>query len=47
MTIRCIGSTQHLKNRFGQGYVLEIKLKEMNDEEKNVETDLHEFISKV
>lgn len=23
---RCLGSTQHLKGKFGQGYVLEIKL---------------------
>uniref|UniRef100_A0A8V5G677 Uncharacterized protein n=1 Tax=Melopsittacus undulatus TaxID=13146 RepID=A0A8V5G677_MELUD len=25
---RCIGSVQHLKNRFGKGYVLEIKVKD-------------------
>ncbi|XP_077973323.1 cholesterol transporter ABCA5-like isoform X3 [Styela clava] len=24
--LRCIGSTQHLKDKFGQGYILEIKL---------------------
>uniref|UniRef100_A0A8C6KAS6 Uncharacterized protein n=1 Tax=Melopsittacus undulatus TaxID=13146 RepID=A0A8C6KAS6_MELUD len=26
--LRCIGSVQHLKNRFGKGYVLEIKVKD-------------------
>ena len=27
-TLKCIGTVQHLKNRFGQGYELEIKLKD-------------------
>ena len=27
LIIRCIGTTQHLKDKFGKGYVLEIKLK--------------------
>ena len=25
---RCLGSTQHLKNKYGGGYMLEIKLKQ-------------------
>ena len=27
--LRCLGSTQHLKNKYGGGYVLEIKLRMM------------------
>lgn len=26
-TFRCLGPTQHLKNKFGSGYLLEVKLK--------------------
>lgn len=29
--LRCIGTVQHLKSKFGRGYFLEIKLKEMLD----------------
>lgn len=28
--LRCLGSTQHLKNRYGAGYNLEIKLKQVD-----------------
>jgi len=41
---RCLGSTQHLKSKFGQGYNLEIKLKqrkELDDE------PLRQFVCKV
>ena len=31
---RAIGSTQHLKNRFGSGFTLEVKLSAANDEER-------------
>ena len=30
-SFRCLGTSQHLKNRFGHGYQLEIKLASMND----------------
>eukprot|EP00501_MAST-03F_sp_TOSAG23-6_P000910 GSMAST32.ASY1.ANO1.946.1 assembled CDS len=33
--LQCLGSEQHLKNRFGQGYQLDIKLKEPTTEEIN------------
>ncbi|XP_043933156.1 cholesterol transporter ABCA5-like [Protopterus annectens] len=32
--LRCIGSIQHLKSKYGKGYVLEIKLKEVVAEEQ-------------
>ncbi len=28
MCYRCLGSTQHLKNKYGGGYMLEIKLRQ-------------------
>ena len=31
--MRCIGSVQHLKNKYGAGYVLEVKFKNQNNEE--------------
>nr|QST14978.1 ABCA5 protein [Diaphanosoma celebensis] len=30
--MRCLGTSQHLKNRYGNGYVLEIKLKSLSSE---------------
>jgi len=30
---KCFGSTQHVKNKFGTGYEIEIKLQTLNDEE--------------
>nr|XP_006816828.1 PREDICTED: ATP-binding cassette sub-family A member 5-like [Saccoglossus kowalevskii] len=30
---RCLGSTQHLKDKYGGGYILEVKLKSSDDEE--------------
>ena len=29
--LRCLGSVQHLKNRFGAGYVLEVRLSRGSD----------------
>ena len=29
---KCLGSVQHLKTRFGDGYTLTVKIKEDNDE---------------
>ena len=30
--LRCLGTSQHLKNRYGSGYILEIKLKSLASE---------------
>lgn len=37
---KCLGSTQHLKSKFGNGFVLTIKLKRMNTEVQNNDGDL-------
>jgi len=34
--LRCLGSSQHLKNRFGQGYQIEMKVKHPADEDYDV-----------
>mmetsp|Transcript_25995 Transcript_25995/g.47138 ORF Transcript_25995/g.47138 Transcript_25995/m.47138 type:complete len:648 (-) Transcript_25995:149-2092(-) len=34
--LRCLGSSQHLKNRFGQGYQIEMKVKHPDDEDHDV-----------
>lgn len=34
-SFRCLGSVQHLKTKFGDGYTLTIKLKEMSNNEEN------------
>ena len=33
MLHRCLGSTQHLKNKYGGGYMLEVKLKQRHEAE--------------
>jgi len=30
---RCFGSSQHIKNKFGTGYVIEIKIKTLKEED--------------
>ena len=30
---QCFGSAQHIKNKFGTGYVMEIKIKTLQEEE--------------
>jgi ABC-type multidrug transport system ATPase subunit len=30
---KCFGSAQHIRNKFGTGYVMEIKIKTLQDEE--------------
>lgn len=35
---RCLGSTQHLKNLYGAGYTLEIKLKHYEESYNNIST---------
>nr|CAB3219613.1 ATP-binding cassette sub-family A member 5-like [Phallusia mammillata] len=42
--LKCIGSTQHLKSKFGQGYILEVKLKRVDTDSGKI---LHEFVQKL
>ena len=30
---KCFGSAQHIKNKFGTGYVIEIKIKNLDEDE--------------
>ena len=30
---RCFGSSQHIKNKFGTGYEIEVKVRKISDEE--------------
>lgn len=39
-SFKCIGSTQHLKNKFSQGYTLSIKIKK-SDEEQHLSQDIN------
>jgi ATP-binding cassette subfamily A (ABC1) protein 3 len=32
---KCFGSAQHIKNKFGTGYEIEIKIKKVNEQEIN------------
>ena len=43
---RCIGSSQHLKNKYGSGYMLEVKLstKQDTDTLDDRMTKLHQYI---
>ncbi|XP_064074250.1 cholesterol transporter ABCA5-like [Vanessa tameamea] len=38
--LRCIGSTQHLKNLYGAGYTLEMKIGQQNQKSTMLESDL-------
>ncbi|CAH2093421.1 unnamed protein product [Euphydryas editha] len=38
--LRCIGSTQHLKNLYGAGYTLEMKIGQQNQKNTMVESDM-------
>ena len=44
-TCRCLGPTQHLKNKFGSGYILEIKLKTgvVNESSESVEQRMNQL----
>lgn len=44
---RCIGSTQHLKNKFGQGYIIEIKLENQETDDDASSTRLSSFVKEV
>ena len=43
MYFRCLGSTQHLKNKYGSGYVLVVKCVLEEEDWKNVEDDIFEI----
>lgn len=38
--LRCLGSAQHLKNKFGQGYQIELKLDSVNKDDEDYATNL-------
>ena len=38
---KCFGSAQHIKNKFGMGYVLEIKIKTLDEAELQPIKDLY------
>lgn len=42
--LKCIGSLQHLKNRYGEGYTLLVKIKSSTAHESPQKTNLNEFI---
>lgn len=44
--LKCIGSTQHLKNKYGSGYVLEIKLSSSGSSSVNIQ-NLQEFVTQL
>ncbi|XP_052816309.1 cholesterol transporter ABCA5-like isoform X2 [Mya arenaria] len=47
--MECLGSSQHLKNKYGSGYLLEVKLKSSEDQiflSQNIER-LHDYIRKL
>ena len=46
MYFRCLGSTQHLKNKYGSGYVLVIKCVLEEEDWKEVEDDIFEIFDK-
>jgi len=41
--LKCLGSTQHLKNKYGSGYVLVVKCVLEEEDWKNVEDDIFEI----
>ena len=43
MYFRCLGSTQHLKNKYGSGYVLVVKCVLEDEDWKVVEDDIFEI----
>lgn len=42
---KCLGSTQHLKNKFGEGFILTVKLSKRKPTDSNEQTDSEEMIS--
>mmetsp|Transcript_3366 Transcript_3366/g.4864 ORF Transcript_3366/g.4864 Transcript_3366/m.4864 type:complete len:1961 (-) Transcript_3366:133-6015(-) len=41
--LRCLGSAQHLKTRFGQGYQVELKIKDVEEEDEDYTTILSQL----
>lgn len=40
---KCLGSTQHLKNKFGEGFVLTLKLKRLSEDIEFARTESQEM----
>lgn len=40
---KCLGSSQHLKNKFGEGFVLTVKLKRLLIEDREVDQSQEMF----
>jgi len=34
---KCFGSSQHIKNKFGEGYLIEVKIRSPKGEEDDIE----------
>jgi len=45
--LRCLGSSQHLKNRFGQGYQIEMKVKHPDDGDHDVLNATRKILQKL
>ncbi|XP_053686916.1 phospholipid-transporting ATPase ABCA1-like [Sabethes cyaneus] len=43
--LKCLGSTQHLKNRFSQGFMINVKMQKSDDLKSNI-SDVKDFIKK-
>lgn len=41
---KCLGSTQHLKNKFGEGFVLTLKLKRISSDVEFARTESQEML---
>lgn len=42
---KCLGSTQHLKNKFGEGFFLTLKLKRQSSDIEGAKTESQEMLS--
>ena len=38
---RCFGSSQHIKNKFGTGYEIEVKVRKLTHEDLNMKRELY------
>lgn len=43
--LRCLGSAQHLKSRFGKGFQAELKLQEVNDDDEDYRRNVTNLLS--
>lgn len=44
--LRCIGSAQHLKSKFGKGYQLEVKVKHVNRSDTDFQQNMNEILER-